>query len=383
MPATGNAVGRLALAALPYTVFIYAVATLTSMAGMEMAGGLMQALVVLYFLSDVRSLRANVKRFGTRADWALLILFATVVVGAFTTDSALLSRADVIGSARWTLLFFLTRAAVGLTWSKNAQPAFAILIAVTGLIAFYALFQSVTGVPSFRAHGLFGSPFTFAHSMAMTACFPFAFAFLGVWREHRVNLTLALWALACGLSVVASFDRGAWYALSAALLVMMALAGGRRLVAVLAVLLVLAAALWLWAPGLVDPRAASVLDSDFRSGLDRVSSWNANSQAFVGAAIVGLACYLFFAAYFFWITVRAWFLIPTGRSWERAAVLGALGAQVALHVGGLSASNFEDAAVNHLFLLILAVAAAIYGHYLDEHGGLIKRPRNETSPSGI
>lgn len=443
MLASGSWLARATVAALPYAVFLYALATLTSMAGMEIFGTLAQLLVLVYFLSDIRALPANLARFGTKADLALLLLFATTILAVFLTDPVGMTRTEVIGSARWMLLFFLTRSAVSICWGPSAQPTLGILIFIGGAVAGIGVLQYFTGfdpiqggrtiAPSYagpdgatfyRAEGLFGFTMTFAHSMSMTACFPFAFALMAVWKRRRLEAAVAICAALCALAVVASLTRGAWISLALAFLTMSAFAGGRRFLAALAALPIVGAALWAWVPG-VGARAATIVDSHFPSNAERFSLWRANWEMFKdhplvgvgygmnelnvapylarigavglhgghahnnylqflsGTGAIGLACYLFFSLYFLWISIRTWFLIPRERAWERAAILSAIGAQVAMHVGGLTECNFKDAEVNHQFLLILAVAAAIHQSYVSEHGGLIKRPRNEPAVSGI
>jgi hypothetical protein len=70
-------------------------------------------------------------------------------------------------------------------------------------------------------------------------------------------------------------------------------------------------------------------------------------------------------------------MIPERFEWHRALVLGAIGAQVFLHVGGLTEPSFKHAEVKHMFLFILALVATIYCKYRNEHTLLIRRPANE------
>jgi O-antigen ligase len=188
--------------------------------------------------------------------------------------------------------------------------------------------------------------------------------------------------------------------LGLAFFVMAAFAGGRRFFATLAVLAVIAGSVWAWVPG-IGARASTIVDASFPSNAQRASLWRANWQIFIenpvvgvgygmneiyvgkyldklglkgvegghahnnylqfisGTGFLGLAFYLLFSAYFFWISARAWLALSPDRRWERGAILAAIGAQVALHAGGLTECNFKDAEVNHQFLMILAMVAAI------------------------
>lgn len=441
----GNVFARAIGAVLPFAVFLYAVASLTSMAGMEIFGTLAQGLALLFLLADPRAMPAVLSRVVSRGDIALLALFAVVSLGVMRADPTGFNWGQAIGAARWMPLFILTRVAFEISWSDGAQPAAGILMFLGGAVACYGLAQYIFGLdllaggglgalpPSFvsesgrrvfRAEGLFGSAFTFGHSMALTACFPFAFGLLAVWRRRRLDGAILIVAFVCGLAVVASLARGAWVAFAVALLAMAVVAGGKRFAKAFIVLPVLCAGLWLWAPG-VGSRAGSLVNASLESNEHRLAIWNAHWEmaqdhpllgvgyelsermapaylARVGAqgveagdaqnmflqywastGLLGLLCYLIFVGYFFAITVRTWFLIPEQRLWERAIVLGALGAQIAAHVGGVADCNLRDAEVNHQFLLILAGVSALHSAYLSEHGSSIKRPRNERPPGAI
>ena len=80
--------------------------------------------------------------------------------------------------------------------------------------------------------------------------------------------------------------------------------------------------------------------------------------------IIGFSCYMFFILAFLLMTHRLWTEVPRSHYWHRVFVLGALGAQVAVHAGGLTQWNFGDPEVNHLFVFILAVVAYMNERYL-------------------
>lgn len=109
---------------------------------------------------------------------------------------------------------------------------------------------------------------------------------------------------------------------------------------------------------------------------------NVYLQFLSGTGLLGLLCYLIMMGSFLWASVRVWRAIPaagvaagpataagTGTRaaagtlqsvatpWTRALVLGTFGAQVSLHVGGLTQNNFSDGEVTHNLMLILALVA--------------------------
>ncbi|MBX9769554.1 MAG: O-antigen ligase family protein, partial [Bdellovibrionales bacterium] len=87
-------------------------------------------------------------------------------------------------------------------------------------------------------------------------------------------------------------------------------------------------------------------------------------QYLATTGIIGFACYMIFILTLLLATQRLWSEIPRTHFWHRVIALGALGAQVSMHVGGLTQWNFGDAEVNHMFVFIAAVIL-----YLNERYG--------------
>ena len=72
---------------------------------------------------------------------------------------------------------------------------------------------------------------------------------------------------------------------------------------------------------------------------------------------------MLFILTFLLMTHRLWLDIPETHFWHRVIVLGALGAQISLHTGGVTQWNFGDAEVNHLFVFVLAMVAFLAEKY--------------------
>lgn len=86
---------------------------------------------------------------------------------------------------------------------------------------------------------------------------------------------------------------------------------------------------------------------------------NVYLQFLSGTGLLGLLCYLYIVGYFLLLSYRLWKETPEEKSWEKALLLGALGAQLSLHIGALTQNNFSDTEVNHNFIFILAMVSAI------------------------
>ena len=256
-----------------------------------------------------------------------------------------------------------------------------------------------------RACGFFTMPTNFAHAANMTMCFPVAALLLKWSSSQRVRAFLLLTTALLGLAVYLSFTRGAWIALFFALTVLAALVNKK--LAVVGVFSVLAAAggLYLTNKSMQD-RAATLVNPDFASNAERLDLWRANVQMFKeypifglglndnerrseeynakvgnklnkvgnahntylqflsGTGLLGLVAYLAFMGFYFLLSFRLWKLVPADRIWHRTLILGAIGAQVAMHLGGLTDCNFKNLHVNHQFITILALLSYLRFVYI-------------------
>ena len=246
-----------------------------------------------------------------------------------------------------------------------------------------------------RAAGFFGLPTTFGNAISMTLCFPGA-ALLTGWRRktwENTSILIATVFTARGNCTEAS-TRAAWIALVLGLLVMACYRGMKPLIITFVSIVVVASAFFAIKPDF-RARAATIFDLQYHSNVGRLQMWQTNMwmvqdypilgiglnenerrgpeynekhgfndvhlgnahdtylQFLAGTGILGLLAYLCFIGYYLWLTVRLLRVIPTGEIWHRTFVLGALGAQVAMHTVGLMDCNFKSMQVQHQFIAIL------------------------------
>jgi hypothetical protein len=147
---------KIAQGGLRYSLFLYAIAILTSMAGMEIFGWLSAIFVLL--LMHLRFWHPDVVkppgvRFLLPVDFILIALYAVIIVGAALTPSAKADFVFVIGCARWIILYFLIRYGLREVWSESWSKYFPYFIAFGGIVGLYAIGQHFTGVDFLRSGG--------------------------------------------------------------------------------------------------------------------------------------------------------------------------------------------------------------------------------------
>lgn len=428
---------------LPVSLSLYALALMSSMAGMEIFGWLSGALALLALIAVglggqaddndgsgdlaapiVDGSEHSFSHFSWMpVDKILLALFVVIALGAAVNGPGFTPYIDIIGSARFIFLFILIRHSLFMTWnSRRVQKVVIPLMVLGGVIGAYCIVQHFTGldlirnsdravqpltmgsaagsIQLYRAAGLLNSPMTFAQSFGLFLCFPFAFLIVGFAQEKRHQIGLILIATLMSIGLFLSMTRGAWVAAFVAICFMASLLSMKYVVrAVVVFVLVAGTAV------AVSPIARSRLDSLFSvstfAHFDRFKIWSAHweiakdfpilgvgygeneplsesyydrlgivdgqvghahntyLQFLAGTGIVGLLLYLAFIGYFFYLSMKLWGKIPKTLRFERGLVLGAIGAQVFLHIGGLVECNFKDAEVNHPFMFILAMVAAL------------------------
>jgi O-antigen ligase len=298
-----------------------------------------------------------------------------------------------------------------------------VLTPVLLIVSLYGILQSFTGIDLirpgrevhslqlagiqiFRTSGFFNNPMTYAHLFVMWFCALLGLIFVGELSRHQKNW-LKLVAAVVGLGLFLSLIRGVWISGTVSVFIMLWLWRRRAFYrGALVVAIVLGLSLVFVPP--VRARVASIFGTQNLENRDRVTLWAANWEIFkdypflgigytenerrigeyyermgiadgfnghahnvylqflAGTGFLGLGCYLYFIGYFLLLALRLWRKLPLDQSWARALALGALGAQISLHVGGLTQNNFSDGEVTHNFIFILAILVALRHRYKKE-----------------
>ncbi len=388
------------------------------MAGMEMFGWLSATIVLVCLIADkISGKKSESIWFVGDWGWIGLFGVIAIGAVLVAPPPPLGWGADyIIGSARFVFLFLLLR--LGLLWTWNEEgikKVMTALIVISVFIAIYSVIQYYTGLDlirsgkravskwgqradgSFywRASGMFDHPLRYSYSVGMALCFPLAFA-LVAWAKPRARLLMAIATIILAAGLFATLARGAWAAVFGSICVMVLYAHWKRAVLALAVVAVLVGTIFVANPELVD-RVKTVTDSTNESNSSRWVLWRANWEMFLdhpvlgvgygqneaiieeyydklsipqttfkghahnnymqflsGTGLPGLALYLFVIGFYLVLAHRTLRNARDKETWTYAFVLGALGAQIVLHLGGMTETTFKNAQINHLYMLVLA-----------------------------
>jgi O-antigen ligase len=408
-------------------LFLYALAVLTTMAGMEMFGWLSFVVILGFAIANRKNpwFKSPVLELGDKCLLALLvIIIASALIAA--PDSS--DKVFIIGNSRFVLLFIALRLGLEALSFEQIEKGLKILAMAIILISLYAISQHFTGQDlirgakdpiskvytdsgiSYRSRGMWGHPVTFGHSMALS--FTMCLGALAVlFRERRYLVIFGLASLLAGVSLVYSYTRGAWIAVAAAIFVM-SLYLGRKV----AIASIVGGALLIGGGALSSAkfrdRLVSIVSTTNQSNTERLDVWKANIAMFKenpvlgvgygvneeiigdyyeklgiqqefgghahnnylqflsGTGLLGFLAYTAFSLIFLWMAHSLLRTLPADAKLARAITLGALGAQIALHVGGLTECNFKDAEVNHQYMLILALLTVVWRRY--SHRSVLK-----------
>lgn len=294
---------------------LYAVSTIVSMAGMEIFGWASAVGAILMFAFRRRPLSFLRSHVFLPVDFALAGLFFVVVLGAiFKVPPETTAPIDVVGNARWILLFMFLRAALAMTWSDRMVRGLLIFMTVLlAIISAYSIWQYFYGIdlirgarhvieptdfrgdqPIYRAEGVFGSSMTFGNSIALSWCFPIAWLLHGRLKatknSGRLQWTYVL-AAVCSilglLAILATMTRGVWLSAIAALLVMSAKAHRRGLILIAGAVVLFVGISTVFLPEL-SGRMQSITDTKHSSNSARVQVWRANFEIFKENPVLGI-----------------------------------------------------------------------------------------------
>lgn len=409
---------------LTFLLCFYAIAIFTSMAALEISIWIMMVMILVGVLRSMKTPEGP-KSFKLGIDWALAGLFVTVVLGWFFNreDGAVFNV--VVGAVRWIvtlygMAFILAYLKVpriffgGYVFSIFVSSIYGFVTAQTGWD--YVRSREVPfqlrghdGQVFARAVSFLGSPMQLGHTFAIAVC-----VLAGVLgyrlltdRKKEVKSTtfLAITTVLCGVCLLMTYTRGAWLAALAGMGVMLFMLS-RRWFAIGAVAVVALVTVLTFTSERFKTRAVSIFTTkENYSNMARIELWQMNLAMFKdhpivgvglnrneeiveryyiqhgipdgfighahsnylqflsGTGLVGFVFFMSFIGFYLFVSFRLWKRIPADQIWHRGLLLGALGGQVALHVGGFTECNFKTMLVNHHFIFLIAVVAALNWMY--------------------
>jgi len=415
------------------TLSLYMVATMTSIAGMEIFGWLTFLLNLLYIIRLPRAEVIRPSGLSKFVPWKTgLALIAIIAIGLWVNGTSTADYRYDMGSLRWIFLFWNLSFAFAL-WPPTLRW-YRLFLMVIGTVALYAYFQTGTGIDLlrpgshravqsldfkmngmlWRSAGLFASPLQYAYIAGQHVCLPLALALLlAPHREKHPRLfwsSVAVYALV-SVSVITTFTRGAWVAMAISQLTIAALVS-TRMAAGIAGAGAVALTVMFVTIETFRVRLLTLFNPAYTSNDERVFLWRANFEMFKdypifgigylenetrageyvarlgkpkaftghahnnyiqmlsGTGITGFVAYLFLIGFMLWLTVRLWRRLPTDLLWPRALCLAALGAQIHIHIGGFTECNFKAVATNHNLMVFWALVVAM--SFLESKGLLPK-----------
>lgn len=393
---------------------LYAISLLISMAGMEVFSWLTAFLGLFYFKAKPHKVIFG-STYLKLIVWPLMF-FCVVALGALFSPLPV-PILSVIGEVRWVLLLVLLSLAFQFVPKSSQQNFFKYLLIIGTVVGLYGFFQYFWGYDLFRdpesyrihasidrdtgklmwrTRGFFSHPLTYANSMGIFLCFPLAFLFnIENFKNRKITW---MWALICSFTLFASilttFSRGGWLAVGFAVVLMIFLSFPvRRALAIGAVFLAIGAVA-ISQSGILIRRFISIFNFSHGEQSDRFYLWHANWEMFKDHPLLGVGYnmnksmvepYMIQLGYptefvshahntFFQIlggtgllgvvSLYSFFILifvtmirkyrQSKETWEKSLLLGAIAAQVCLHIGGITEANFEDGEVRHMIVFVWA-----------------------------
>lgn len=385
------------------------------MAGMEIFGWLTFALTAAYAFRKPSGEYIQAMDLEPNLPWkTCLALLIITILGFVVNGTETADPLHNIGSQRWMFLLATHSFALAL-WPPSIK-GYKFFLFFTSVVAVYAIFQSITGIdlmrpgsnravqpldleaaiPLWRSAGFYGSPLQYGYNFGQFVCLPLAMVLLMAREKSTRNgifwFSLIAYVL-ISLSIVTTFTRGAWIASGLAHL-LMAFIVSWRLAACLSGIGGAVLAILFFTVEQFRLRVLTFFDFNYASNSDRLLLWKANLQMFkdypilgigyqenetrsgeylarlgypdaftghahsnylqmlAGTGITGFVTYMFLISFMLWLTWRLWKALPKDMIWQRAIALGALGAQIQLHIGGFTECNFQRGTTNHILMVV-------------------------------
>jgi O-antigen ligase len=401
--------------AIQITLSLYAISLLCSMAGMELFGWLSGVLGLIYFIKNRKSKEVNFP--PAKIMVFLWGFFLVVVIGALLAANRGFNFWDIVGEARWVILFTLLTLSVQTVSIESQEKFFMVMMLLAAGLGLYGFLQHFWGfdllrtsesylehssrdpegqAQFWRTRGFFSHPLTYANATSMIACFPLAYLLNTNFKDKKMIWLISATSLILLLaSLATTYARGGWLAFIIGAIVMILIRLPLKKALSLILIGVFALFVLVSQSPIIIKRFLSIFQFTNGSQSDRFNLWAANWEMFkdhpwfgVGynlnrqmvkpyleklgffdhflghahniylqiLAGTGLLGFLMISTFFILLVKRMFEFYKGSRGWNKTLFLGALGTQVALIFGGMTEANFIDAEVNHLIIFILVLA---------------------------
>ncbi|MCB0392287.1 MAG: O-antigen ligase family protein [Bdellovibrionales bacterium] len=386
------------------------------MAAMEILSWL--SFVLLFCILIYKTIKKETVKFHwTGLEKPILgFVFFVILSAFFVEDITPIERKYILGSQRWVLLFYTYYFLFLNEWVSSKKNLQALIIFVT-LVSIYSILQTFWGWDIFRsapykptpfssleiwrAKGFFSNPITYANSINILGLF--VLGLLLNTKEklfHKENKFYWMSFLLISIALFFSFTRGAWLGFIVGGL-WMALLTSRRIFlrALLSLIIIFITAFSLFTP-FRERVTKTAMAKNQSSVSNRLLLWRSNFEMFKDHPYLGVGLFLnerkvqkyhykiqdkqgmvghahnvylqvlvgvgiFGFIFFVWFYGKAYFYLYksylqlTEPSFNKAILLGSLGALTSFYVSGLTEPNFFDGEVTHMFVFLLAFSYSI------------------------
>lgn len=405
---------------VPILQSLYVIALLSSMAGMEIFIWSVSLFTFIYILVDIFGRDHEFRFFRLGVEIPIIGLLTVVIMG-FYINAPDADKVFGIGHMRWMITLYL------MTFSFDLFPGLNkfvyLLMGLSPVVACYAIWQHFTGIDLVRGASsiavtkapyagstvyqnvaFFSHHLSYGYSFAMLMCFPVAALLLSRNRHPFFRILMLASIALIGVTLYWTYGRGVWIATAASLALMTFYVSKKYFFTAVAIVLIIVGSLYKFDTGFRE-RFSSMWAENYRSNTDRKDLWAANIEMFkdypwlgVGYRInedrtqeyykkmgitndfsghahnnyiqmlsstgfLGLTFFMIFIVSYLLITHRLWTDVPKTHFWHRVVALGALGAQVVFHTGGLTQFTFGTAVNLHLYMYVLAVVGYMAHKY--------------------
>lgn len=296
---------------IPYTLLLYILSLLTSMAGMEIFGWLTFFLTSALLITERNQAETkHILRFFTLIDIAALVFLAVVMLAPLINTPPPFNYWEIVGRSRWVLLFLGLRYALLLTRVRHFEKITCWIFIVACGVSLYALFQHFTGIdllhdtnirieftgqtdplPAYRSIGMFNSSMTFANSFGVFLALPFAFFILASnkasKKDRKMKYLAGMTALLVGLAIFSTFTRSGWLGGGFGILAC-AFIFKRRVFATTVLVIAIIVGLGVVFNPAIKTRFLTLFNPNYGSNSERVTMWKANYAIFKDYPLLGI-----------------------------------------------------------------------------------------------
>lgn len=403
------------MAALNWMTILFGLGLLSSQSAMD-AFAVLLSLVWMFLWSRDQVQKNYHYRFSKIGfDWIFVVWFMVAVVGYAVNWHHDLAWAKGLLDFKWILFFYILIAVLKeIYFSEKVIPW---VLGIVGVICIYSIAVFFAGFDfirpnnpmspmagGVRAGGLYANYMVFGHVFAQVFCVLAGVTVMLFWWKDKLRWLSAAVCFLLAAALLLSFTRGAWIAVAGAVLVMSLILSFRLFLGLLTTIAVTFGVLFSSWPDF----QSRVLYSFNGQGGDseRIYMWKANLQMFLdnpvlgvgygenttrlveyyqktgapeglmqghahnqylnylaGTGALGLLCWLVFSVLMIRLCYKLWLAIPYQKGFHKGLALGAIGAQVALHLGALTESNFEHSKMKYMLSLVWAIVVWLAYEY--------------------